>query len=284
MCRAAVLGARLKGIGALMIVHNMPTAPPAILRPMEKIMDRLVGRVAALIAVSTAVAEALARTRFLGTRAAVIENAVARPAAQPVGRQHLGVTDILCIGAIAAWKDQIKAVDAYRRLVAKLTACRPGLAVPTLTLIGPIADQDYHDDLTRTIARGRIEGERVLMLGYRDTEQYLARPGQLLLISSNVEGLPLVLLEAMSYGVPAVATDVGGIGAVITHGVNGELRSVGDVEGLAKSLWLYVTDRAAYAAASKQCIETFNARYSTDGWIEKYQNLMTSLSHGLQRA
>jgi len=278
MCRAAVFGARLRRKNALMIVHNMPTKPPAVLRPMEKIMDWMISRCTSLIAVSEAVSEALGRIRFLGRRADVIENAVEKPAAQPIGRPHLAVTDILCIGGIGPWKNQIKAVTVYRMLVRKLLAERPDTGIPTLTFIGPIADQDYYSELTGVIAADKIEQERISLSGYCDPRIYLTRPGQLLLITSNVEGLPLVLLEAMSYGVPAVSTDAGGIGAAITNGVNGEIRSIDDVKGLAQSLWRYVTDASAYLNASQQCIEIFNARYTIDSCIGKYRNLIASLS------
>jgi glycosyltransferase involved in cell wall biosynthesis len=278
MCRAAVLGARLSGINALMIVHSMPTVPPAVLRPLEKIMDRLVGRCATLIAVSDSASAEFARVRFLGKPVNVIENAAEKPSVQPIGRPHIAVTDILCIGSIAPWKNQIKAVRVYRMLVRKLLAERPDIGIPTLTIIGPIADQDYYSELNHAIAGDRIEQEHIALPGYCDPRIYLAQPGQLLLITSDIEGLPLVLLEAMSYGVPAVSTDVGGIGAAIIHGVNGETKSIDDIEGLAQSLRRYVVDCQAYASASNQCIEIFNARYSTDRWIEKYQNLIAALS------
>jgi len=245
---------------------------------MEKIMDWMISRCTSLIAVSEAVSEALGRIRFLGRRADVIENAVEKPAAQPIGRPHLAVTDILCIGGIGPWKNQIKAVTVYRMLVRKLLAERPDTGIPTLTFIGPIADQDYYSELTGVIAADKIEQERISLSGYCDPRIYLTRPGQLLLITSNVEGLPLVLLEAMSYGVPAVSTDAGGIGAAITNGVNGEIRSIDDVKGLAQSLWRYVTDASAYLNASQQCIEIFNARYTIDSCIGKYRNLIASLS------
>jgi glycosyltransferase involved in cell wall biosynthesis len=276
MCRAAVLGARLRRTDAVMVIHSMPSEPPAVFRPMERIMDRMISRCASLITVSDAVSEALGKVRYLGKRVDVIENATDKPAAQPIGRPHRAVTDILCIGSISTPKDQIKAVAVYRMLVRKLLAERPGIGIPALTIMGPIADQDYYSQLTHVIAGGRIEQESISLPGYCDPQVYLARPGQLLLITSNDEGLPLVLLEAMSHGVPAVSTDVGGIGIAVADRVNGAIKPVDDVEGLAQSLWLYVTDRNAYIAASSQCIEIFNARYSTDNWIEKYQNVIAT--------
>ena len=50
------------------------------------------------------------------------------------------------------------------------------------------------------------------------------------------EGLPYVLLEAMSFGVPIVASRVGGLAEVLRHDETGLLVEVGDVGGLARAL------------------------------------------------
>lgn len=52
----------------------------------------------------------------------------------------------------------------------------------------------------------------------------------------NVDGLPTVLLEAMSSGAAVVASDIGGVSLVIEHGRSGLLVPPGDVEALAESI------------------------------------------------
>ncbi len=53
-----------------------------------------------------------------------------------------------------------------------------------------------------------------------------------LVVPSDVEGLPLVLLEAMALGLPVIATKVGRIPLTITHGENGFLYEPGDMAHL----------------------------------------------------
>lgn len=74
--------------------------------------------------------------------------------------------------------------------------------------------------------------DRVSFVGrVQDVRAYL-RTADLFVLSSEKEGLPLALLEAMAMGVPAVVTDVGGTGEVVIHGQNGLLVKAGSVENL----------------------------------------------------
>ncbi len=64
---------------------------------------------------------------------------------------------------------------------------------------------------------------------------------QLLVLPSYNEGLPMAILEAISYGIPVVATNVGDISFAVENNINGYLISPHDIEGLKNKIIDVVT-------------------------------------------
>jgi len=76
--------------------------------------------------------------------------------------------------------------------------------------------------------------ERIVSLGGQDYVESLLPMADLFLLPSEQESFGLVALEAMSCGVPVMATNVGGLPEVILDNVNGFLSPLGDVEFMAE--------------------------------------------------
>lgn len=88
----------------------------------------------------------------------------------------------------------------------------------------------------RRLARKLGLSDKVRFRGYvPDTSGWLAR-AQIFVLSSRSEALPRSILEALCAGLPVVATDVGGTGEAVTHGVNGLLVPPEDRQALAAAL------------------------------------------------
>jgi glycosyltransferase involved in cell wall biosynthesis len=104
---------------------------------------------------------------------------------------------------------------------------------PNLRLI-LVGDGPLHDEIMRQIRSLGIEGH-VIPLGYRDDAIRIIACADALVLPSNIEGLPAVILEAMYCKTPVVAYDVGGISEVVMNGKTGWLVPPGDEEGFLKS-------------------------------------------------
>lgn len=84
------------------------------------------------------------------------------------------------------------------------------------------------------------------------------RESDVLVLPSWTEGLSLVLVEAMSQGLPCIGTAVGGTPEIIKDGINGCLVPPGDVQALADRVAWVFQDPVRYVELSRQCLETAN--------------------------
>jgi glycosyltransferase involved in cell wall biosynthesis len=97
--------------------------------------------------------------------------------------------------------------------------------------------------------------------GFRSDIADILKATDILALPSFVEGLPMIILEAMASKIPVVASTVGGIPEMIQEGKNGFLIPPNDSEALARNLLMLVSDKALRRsvgeAAKKHVIESF---------------------------
>lgn len=114
-------------------------------------------------------------------------------------------------------------------------------------------------------------GGRVIFLGKQDSVAELMACADLLLLPSESESFGLVALEAMSSGVPVVATRSGGIPEVVEDGVTGVLGDVGDVRAMADGAVAILRDPARWTHASRAARALATERYGVDAVIPHYE-------------
>jgi N-acetyl-alpha-D-glucosaminyl L-malate synthase BshA len=115
--------------------------------------------------------------------------------------------------------------------------------------------------------------EHVRFLGKQSHIERLIPQTDVLLLPSQTESFGLAALEAMACGVVPVSTRTGGLPEVITHGVDGFLEEVGDVEAQAARVLELLTSpprRGRMAAAARRNAE---ARFCTTRIIPLYEDL-----------
>jgi glycosyltransferase involved in cell wall biosynthesis len=82
-------------------------------------------------------------------------------------------------------------------------------------------------------------------------------------LPSYIEGLPVSILEAMSFGLPIISTPVGGIPEIVKNNVNGFLIEPGDINRLSEALKAFVINKDMYAAFSSKSNEMVKPYLST---------------------
>jgi glycosyltransferase involved in cell wall biosynthesis len=96
-------------------------------------------------------------------------------------------------------------------------------------------------------------------------------------LSSNWEGLPTVVLEAVMYGRPVVSTEVGGIAEAIQDGVNGFLVPPKSPELLADRLIQIAADSALAERMAAQAKETLAETFGQERFLKQVAQLYSEL-------
>lgn len=125
--------------------------------------------------------------------------------------------------------------------------------------------------------RGRVReyglDDSVTFLGtQREIDRYLAM-GDLFLLPSSHESFGLAALEAMAYGVPVIASSVGGLPELIEDGVSGYLAPLGDVEMMAERAIALLIDENLYEKMSRGAKERADSLFSAKAIVPKYEDV-----------
>ena len=146
----------------------------------------------------------------------------------------------------------------------------------TLDVVGPLVGAPGEDERRAVVAAAEqfAVADRVSLVGAVPLEQLLpmyARYDLFVLPTRPGEGIPRVLLEAMSAGLPVVTTRTAGIPGLVQHEVNGLLVDEPSPEAVAQAMLIVVRDGAlrsrlianGYATARSHTLQAQAARMTT---------------------
>ncbi|MFZ9261911.1 MAG: N-acetyl-alpha-D-glucosaminyl L-malate synthase BshA [Chitinophagaceae bacterium] len=137
-----------------------------------------------------------------------------------------------------------------------------------LLLVGDGPERHMAEELCREL--GIFEETR--FVGKQQDMEDIYAIADLFLLPSEYESFGLAALEAMAAGTPVVATNAGGIPEIITHGKNGFLSDVGDVEQMSKQAITILENEKilkSFSEAARKQAETFDI----NNIVPKYEAL-----------
>ena len=161
-------------------------------------------------------------------------------------------SEIVSVGRLEAQKNQKLLIDAFELIASDFPEYQ-------LTIYGEGSLRKELEDYVK--AKGLQE--RVFLLGNQTNIQEHIKDASLFVLSSDYEGIPNVLIEAMAIGLPCVSTDCspGGARELIEDGVNGLITPCGDANKLSDAMRMLLSNKA-YAKACG--IEALKIREKTD--------------------
>ena len=265
----AALAARLLGIPILWCIHEMAQTLDVVGGPLRlRILRRLS---CPILTVTEAARQDLIRRGVPGGRIRVIYNGFAMPdptaVQQAIARRKASPRKrISFVGYLSASKDPLTLVRAFHRLAA--------LDIE-LCLFGDVVEGggDYRSVLQHEVRNLGLE-DRTRFFGWVSDMQAYYPSVAINVLPSRMESFGRTLGEAMSWGIPVVATRVGGIPELVTDGQDGLLFQPGDVEALAGQLRSLLNDPPLYDRMSQNAWRNMQERFSIERSIREHEQVI----------
>lgn len=130
-----------------------------------------------------------------------------------------------------------------------------------------------------------LSGIQVIELGYLSSKKDLRNAysaADMFVLSSIEDNLPNTLLEAMSCGLPVLASKAGGIPEVVKDGVHGKLFSVGSDAELFQAIFQVIENPTQLVSMSKKCREESLQKHSFSVQAKNYSALYYELLHNVE--
>jgi sugar transferase (PEP-CTERM/EpsH1 system associated) len=195
------------------------------------------------------------------TRYAKKDPAVSRAKRLEIGAKETDVV-IGVVARLSPEKDHFTLIEAFSRVAARRSESR-------LVVAG---DGELMSALRERCAALGIE-RSVLFLGDRTDIPELLGVFDLFALSSKEEGLGITILEAMSAGVPVVATSVGGIPEIVEHGVTGIMVPPGDAGVFADAVEWVLSHPSAAVDMAERARRWVSERFGVERMISSYESL-----------
>jgi glycosyltransferase involved in cell wall biosynthesis len=266
---AGILARLASPVPVVYTEHNLVSS----YKPITRFLNRATyGLNRAVTAVSGPVADQVAAYR--GPKVEVVENGVAvevDPGELARVKEELGVGPDL---QLVVHVGNIRPYKGHANLVRTAAWLRDRQAK---VLIVSIGGEKFPGDLDRVRELAREAGvdQTLRFLGRRPEARSFLALADVVVNPSDVEGLPVSLLEAMSLSRPVVATAVGGVPDLIEDGVSGLLVPPGAPDRLGEGVMHVLSDRDFARRLGERGRELVDERYGLRPMVAAFEALYT---------
>lgn len=209
-----------------------------------------------IITVSRSLRRELIKRGISRHRIVCIPNGV--PAITPIDLSAKIGSEVWNLGMIALFRPR-KGLEVLLDAIRRLPSNAPSIH---FRIIGGFENEEYRNAMLQLVDQYQLK-DRVTFTGFtNDIPKALADLDGMILPSLYGEGMPMVVLEALSAGVPVIATKVEGTPEVVRDGVEGYLAEPRDPQSLMDAIMKFTSSRIKWAAMSEQSVDRHRDRYS----------------------
>ena len=227
--------------------------------------------------VSDDVASAVRAYRTIpGRKVSVVFNGIDTAAFDSTGdcdalRRSLGIPPGVPVIGTVGRLNEVKRQDLLIRGFAKIARRDPE---PHLLLVGDGPELKSLQGMAAALGLA----SRVHFAGYQARPEHFLHVMDIFALTSRLEGMPLVVLEAWAAGRPVIASSVGGVPKLITHGQTGLLFDSGDEAALTEAILRLLAcpdDARRLGEAGRECVRSrFDLKVMAGTYDRHYRDLL----------
>lgn len=172
------------------------------------------------------------------------------------------ILNILIVARLERLKGHLDLIEAFSELITKYNNLR-------LTVVG---EGDEMNTIQEKIKNKKLSNN-VELIGFSNPSEHYKK-ADIFVLPSYSEAFPLVVLEAMSYSLPIVATNVGGIPEAIENGVHGYTIAPGDVKELRAKLEILINSKEKRVQMGLNARKRYTSEFTIDKMREKIYSVI----------
>jgi glycosyltransferase involved in cell wall biosynthesis len=132
------------------------------------------------------------------------------------------------------------------------------------------------EELKKQVSDRNIK-DRFTFTGWRLDAWGILQLFDVFLLTSKLEGMPIVLLEAMASRKPIVATSVGGVPEMVDHDKTGFIVQNRDPGEVRKYVLAILKDKELKEKLGNHSVETYERKFRAEPMVQAYQHLYESI-------
>ncbi len=231
-----------------------------------------------IVAVSTDIYEKLLNKNIKSGRVVIVENGIDKSLYEPdANKSH--INNPFPIGntnKVFAVIGRLFPDKAHRYFIEAFSDIKKTYPKSVALIIG---EGPTEAEIRKQVIDLKLE-DSVFLCGVRKDMANIYKNIDFLVIPSLTEGLPYVLLEAMLFKVPVLATNVGGMPNLIINGVTGYIVPPGDAKSLKIGMEKMLNDPEKGRNMSEEGSKLVKEKYSARRMAEDYGRLYDKMMNG----
>jgi len=182
--------------------------------------------------------------------------------------EYIGQTRIVFVGRLATPKDPTTLIRAFKNLPERLQQ---------KSHVFIVGDGPDRETICKIIGTLKLKN-KIHILGFlkRNEVKMTNLSADIYVLTSNWEGLPRAIIEAMACGLPIISTNVGGCRELVDSG-NGFIVARGDIYGLTKALSELISNKELREQMGKSSYEKAASEFSLEKMLRATETVYNEI-------